>query len=457
MKPWWAAFVLLAACGQGERNDTRLRVTVIGTPDGLARRLADGLTRPTLVARDAAGQTVAGFATSWRFVDDGHSLILRLKPAEWSDGKTLVAQDIVAAFRRADNRTNPAFANAGISETLAPIARVVELRLDDVSPYLLDWLAEPGLGITRPDKSSLAAYRETGPAESRLLKRRGDSTPDAQTAGITISTAPADAGIAAFIKGQTDIIMGDGLDGLGQARALAPAAALRIDPLFGVYGYRLNSLRGPLQSVAVRNALTMAIDRPGLTARYAIAVITPLERPLPGTGAALPWQGLDLAARQTEARQTLTGLGYTIATPLRLTLLIPGGADTRAIADRVAADWAAIGVKLAISTLDPEQFTSRYARADYDLALTEASLPMPDAVALLGRYRCGKGPWCNRDFDAALDKGDLAGAQALMMADSPLVPLVRPVRWALVANRVGGWIPNTSGIHPLGRLELDAK
>jgi hypothetical protein len=38
------------------------------------------------------------------------------------------------------------------------------------------------------------------------------------------------------------------------------------------------------------------------------------------------------------------------------------------------------------------------------------------------------------------------------MADPAFIPLLRPVRWALVANGVSGFEANAQARHPLGRL-----
>jgi ABC-type oligopeptide transport system substrate-binding subunit len=134
------------------------------------------------------------------------------------------------------------------------------------------------------------------------------------------------------------------------------------------------------------------------------------------------------------------------------------------IADRVAADWRALGVTLAISELDAGAIAARVKRGDFDLALTEASLAVPDAAALLSRWRCDNGLACNPAADALLDQANaaapadrpalLAAAEAEWMQAPPMLPLLTPLRWALVARHVGGWSPNPAGSHPLGRLSV---
>jgi peptide/nickel transport system substrate-binding protein/oligopeptide transport system substrate-binding protein len=285
--------LLLVACDAAPEG-AQLSVTVVGEPGyGLARQLEAEATQSGLVARDGSGQVVAGLASSWRFLDNGASLILRLRPVKWSDGRDLVANDVVAAFRRAAARRETALGFAGITGAplpgraaagrlgvAAPISRVVELRLTGASPQMLGWLADPGLAITRTGRKAptLAAYVAGGPANARLLKRRSDTaSPDARPAAIRLNTGDSRSAIAAFVRGEGDIVMGEGLAGLGEARTVARADALRLDPAWGQYGYVANSRSGPLAIPDVRRALAMAIDRPALVARFGIAAIAPAD------------------------------------------------------------------------------------------------------------------------------------------------------------------------------------
>jgi oligopeptide transport system substrate-binding protein len=520
-----AALLLLAGCGNSGPEGAKLTVTVVGDasrPDGLTRRLEAEATQPTLIARDGAGQTVAGLATSWRFVDDGRSLILRLRPVKWSDGKALGSNEVVAAYRRAAARREPAIANSGLAGAqaiidgrapvsrlgvLAPISRVVEMRLEAASPLLLGWLAEPGLGITRTGKTpatlpaTLAAYDADGPMEKRRLKRRSmTAAPDSRPAEIILTTtSDSAAAVTAFTHGDTDIVMGEGLTGLGNARAGARPDALRIDPVWGIYGYVANSMRGPLASPEVRRALAMAVDRASLTQRFGIAAIAPAEGLLPpstGAGAAHgtpdsdgdadgsvvvvtpqpdaaaalaapagpDWLRMDMTARRAEAQRLLAAAGWNSGHPLRLVLLLPPGRDHRSVAELVAADWAEIGVGLAVSEVGTRDIEARLARGAFDLALTEASLPVADGAALLARWRCGGGLHCNAAADAWLDAARLAPpaardallahSEAVMMTGPPMIPLFTPIRWTLVARNVDGWVPNRAASHPLARLSV---
>lgn len=470
--------LLLAGCGVADPEGATLRVTVAGNGD-LGARLEAQATQPTLIARDGAGQVVAGLATSWRFVDDDRSLILRLRPIKWSDGSELVSRDVVAAHRRAALRREPALVHAGVENAdriaarrvpvaslgvRAPIARVVEVRLAAVSPLLLEWLAEPQLAVTRPGAAAptLAAYTASGPAGQRLLTRRDETAaPDRKPAKITIVETPdTNAAITAFNRRETDIVIGNGLAGLGDARAGVRPDALRIDQLWGVYGY-VADLSGPLADPSVRRAIGLAIDRPALAGRFGLSALVPVNGLLPPPLGS-PAPPADIEADRREASALLMAAGWGGEKPLRLTLLLPPGRDHLSVAEAVGADLATIGVELVVSEV--ADLPRAVARVRHDLALTEASLAVPDAAALLARWRCRPRGHCNAEADALLDRARLAPAadrpallaeaEAAMMTGPPMLSLFTPVRWAIVSRRVDGWVPNRAGSHPLGRMQI---
>lgn len=480
--PALAALLLLVGCSQTDPEGERLDVTVVGTPwpGGLAARLEAEATQPGLIARDGTGAIVPGLASSWRFVDNDTGLILRLRPTKWSDGRTLGSNEVVSAFRRAAVRGEPALRQgeiagaAGIAAgttsasklgVLAPIARVVEIRLANASPLLLGWLAEPGLAVTRRDgRATLAAYRAAGPAGRRVLTRReAMAGPAARPDSIAISsTTDATTAVARFASGETDIVIGDGLAGLGEARTVARPQTLQVEALWGVYGYIANTRSGPLRDPQLRRALTLATDRSALATRVGLAAMAPVEGLLPPALAPAAAAAPDTATRQAAAAALRSG-----KPPIRLMLLLPPGHDHRVIAERVAADWAALGVTLAISEVDAATVSARIKRGNFDLALTETSLPVADAAALLARWRCDGGLVCDPAADALLDKARtaplaerpalLVAAEARWLEAPPMVPLLTPLRWALVARTVEGWTANRAGSHPLGRLAVTAK
>lgn len=484
---------LLAGCGGSGPEGETLRVTVVGE-DGragpYARRLIAEATSATLVGRDGSGQAVAGLASSWRFLDDGASLILRLRPARWPDGKPLQSQQIVASFRAAQQRGEAALDFAGLgagSAVRAPISRVVELRMPGASPLALGWLAEPDLAIARDGVAFPGPYLATRDGDRLTLDRQADAPgPDSRAARITLRfNADPGAAVASLAEDATDLVIGEGLAGLGEARAGAPAPLLRVEPLWGVYGYLMNTARGPLADGRVRLALAMAVDRDAVAARFGLPQIRPLATLVPGisgmaaedggaprspspagaetvAGAPPDWRGYDPGTRRAEALRLLAEAGFGPDKPLRLVLLLPPGLEHRQVAEEVAAAWEPLGVDLAVAATDAATRARRIKADRFDLAVIDATLNVPDAAALLARWRCGRGLACNPEADRALAAalqampGDralrLAAAERLWMAAPPMVPILQPVRWAVVARGLDGWTGNIGSSHPLGRL-----
>lgn len=506
----------LAGCGASGPDGEVLRVAVVGEAGAaapLARQLADEMTRPRLIERDEAGKLVGGLASSWRFLDDGSALILRLRPVKWSDDRPLVAADVVDSFRRAARPPAPAmgFRMAGVEgaddmarglrrATLgvsAPTPRVLEIRLAAPAPLLLEWLAEPDMAVRGAGKTPamLGRYAEVaGEAGdsglalvARLQRRAREPVPEAMPAEARLhATAAMDKALAAFRQGKMDIVMGEGLAGLGEARVAAGRRdTLKLDPVAGVYGWRVNAMKGPLSDPALRRALADVIDRTTLTSRFGVpamqpeaGLLPPVLRPLPpqllagddtpapGVAAGLRraagavgdvvgnvltggnrMEAEQLAARQSEVRvlvlaARLSRAGRTAESggeavvaragealpPLQLTLLLPPGREHRTIAERVAADWRPLGIELLLKVADPAQRAKLVAEGDFDLVVDETATRVMDPAALLTRFRCGAGPHCNRAADELLTAARRAdpAERARLLAAAELAMLSGP-------------------------------
>lgn len=552
--PCVAMLMLLVGCGGSAPKGDSLSVVVVGEgrqDEGLTARLALEMTAATLIERDGAGQLIGGLASSWRFVDEGRVLILRLRPVKWSDERPLVADDVVASFRRAAQPPSPAagLRLAGVEAAaevaqgqrparlgvLAPTSRVVELRLAAPAPQLLDWLAEPQLSVRRLDRPTLARYSRAADSVSKaasgapppplVLKRTSEiESADARPSAVRLqSTRDATVAIADFRRGAADVVVGEGLTGLLEARVQGRREALRLDRLHGVYGWRINARKGALADPALRRLLAESIDRAAIARSFGLAAIQPEAGLLPATlrpaaispaspasaspaqpaasdnekrrttslsgliggpsaeAAAIPVPEAPIettvaraivsaaisAAISTEERETV-GPQSDLPEPnanaplLTLQLLVPSGREHAQVAQRVAADWQPFGVQIVLVEADAATRARLMARGDFDLAVDETSLAVPDAAALLDRFRCGQGPHCNDSADALLAAarmmpadqrpGQLAVVESVLREGPPFIGLFGAVRWALVSPALDGWTSNSSGVHPLGRL-----
>lgn len=457
--------LLLAGCSSGPPGGT-LAVAVAGDgPDAtaMADHLAAEASEATLITRGAGGELAPGLATSWRFLDSGSDLILRLAPVRWpatsGQGRELTARDVVLSLARTPRRHRPALAAAGLSArgtTRAPIARVVELAPRPATPHLLDWLAEPALAVRdRRGRAFPGPYATKRDGAGWQLERRSEIEQPAARAGrISITPQPVAAAIADFAAGHRAVVLGAGLAGLGAVRASGQGRAIRVEAVNGVIGLSLNP-RGPLADARLRRAVALAADGSPLANRMALAALVPQNRLWPDLPPADDDRSRPAADRRALATALLAEAGHGPDQPLRLRLALPPGPEWRQLGEALATSLAPIGINVA--TAPPQSA---------DLTLTELVAEVPDALAHLARWRCGRARPCNPAADRLLADAARAGsdparrrqlaaaAEAQYMADPVFVPLLRPVRWALVGDRLTGFQANALGRHPLGRIAV---
>lgn len=488
--------LLLAGCDgmAGDGVARRLRIDVVGPADGPLAAQLHAATGAGLVSSDAAGAPVPGLAGSWSQTRDGLSLILKLRPASWSDGAPLRAEQVVASFRRllARRSANPlklqlqsldgataaaaGRAPAALVGVAAPLPDTVEFRTSVPTPELLRLLALPDAVVVRRDGGAglgpfVAAPAPGDGAVALARNPRYFAAATVELDALTLASAEPAAAVARFRRGETDIVLGDGIAGLAEARTLGDRSALRVEPSWGVYGYAVNTVRGRLADARVRRALAMAIDRDALIARqFAISSVEPVLGPVPpgladDVAAAPDWAALSLAERRSIALRLLDSAGYGSASPLVIRALLPAGREHARILAAVAADWRALNVVVTSDVLPPAGLDKARRAGDFELMVVERTAPLDSAMFFLLPFTCAvaKPNYCNPGADSLIetsrnmpDPGSrdatLAQAAAAIGADTPLIPLFVPVRWALVAPHVTGWTANRAGLHPLARL-----
>ena len=503
----WPLFVLLAllslaACtdSDGSEDDAEVRLLFVAD-DGLGEDAFDyrsdfvaGATHAGLTGRAADGRVIPALASSWRVLKDGRSYVFKMREASWPDGREITSGDVVAVLRRlvapgSDSPLKPwlmdiegavaVAANRAPTRMLGvddPLPDIVTIELSQPDPTLLAKLALPAAGVVRtrddvPPPSGAYAVEARGDAALQLLPNPSwfGADQDKRRLAIAIGASldPA-AAVAAYDRGEVDIVMGGTTNGLDAAQAEPLTAALKLEPTYGLYGYLMRADRGPLADVRVRRALAMAVDReallrdelvvPGMQAAYG-----PLPPTLPPrfAGAVPDWSVWNSDARQAEARRLLTEAGYGPGNPLSLDVAIPQGSIHEAILGQVAEDLAPLGVRLRAYRRSPQQHRQTVADGDYDLALSERIRPVPEPRDFLAPFSCAvrAAASCDPDADDLLQQADLAEdagtrtemirrAARLLSEDALILPLFSPVRWSLVRPGITGWESNISGGHP---------
>ena len=471
------ALLLVAACSD-VRNDGQVDVSVIGGdlrpadvdhgPLSPAEAVLANATAMGLVAIDANGQVEPALAESWIGTGDGLSIIFRIRPAQWPDGRDVTGDDVAASLNRAlrpDSRNPLRPLLTAVDAVVGMTGRVVEIRLKTPRPNLLQLLAQPELAIRR-NGAGAGPLRIVATGRSSLTLRPvrsddDDTSSETVAEPIRLRSERASLAIARFVADQSDLVLGGTLGDFPilQAAKVRPGR-VRFDPVQGLFGLAIVGEGSFLASSDLRDALAMAIDRNALADAVGIPGWTVTDTVLPAQfDSAQPparpdWQGTSLAQRRADATARIAAWrgGAKSLPPLRVAL--PPGPGMRVLFARLAADWRLIGVSaVAVPLKSP----------DADLRLIDAVAPNSSANWYLTRLSCASGLVCDSRGDTALEASRdaatlaeraarLADADSVATSRGNFIPLGVPIRWSLVDPALTGWKENIFAIHPLTEL-----
>ncbi len=469
--------LVLAVPGCRQRDDGTVNVTVIGATPRLTDP-AGGPVRPGdaallsavaqgLVQFDARGNIEPGLAERWNVSDDGLSYIFRLAKAEWPSGRPVTARDVVRIFKRqvAASSRNPIKDTVGaIDDVVAMTDRVIEIRLLAPRPNLLQLLAQPEFGLLRDGEGSgpFKLSDEPQPGGALRLRRSvpGPDGEDSRRETVFLSGLPAAEAIRAVVDRKSDLVLGGSFVDLPLTRnADIPRAALRFDPVAGLFGLVPARKGGPLAERDVRVLLNQAIDREALVATLNVPGLAPrgtvLQPGLEGLGEPLspPW--LSEAPELRRARLVAeANRVFGDAERPELRIALPEGPGGQILFHRLALDWASLGIRVAVA----EKGIAT------DLRLVDAVAPSTSPAWFLRQFRCDAASICDPAADELLDAAraaPVAAQRSALLAESArliddavlFLPIAAPVRWSLVSPAVSGFAPNRFARHPLTGLQ----
>ena len=459
---------LLVGCDQRETGP--LRVTAIGPAPALINpnlqpvTTGSGLLLETvaqgLVRFDAAGEIEPALAQSWFVSDDGRRYTFRLQRSLWARGERVTAQQVVtrlqAALSRASrNRLKPVL--GAIEEIEAMTDQVLEIRLVAPRANFLQLLAQPEMAIIAAGQGT-GPYRLGGLTDGvlRLVPPPPDDeevAADEAAVEVHLSGASPAVAVARFRGGEADFVTGGTAGDLPILAAADVAdAQVAFDPAVGLFGIAFQTAQGPLADPAVRQALSMAIDREAIVARFDVPGWQPRAALLPGGLDEVPapsapeWAGAALPQRRELATRAIAALDGE--QPLRLRLAMPDSPGYRIVFAHLRRDWRLIGVEV-------ERVA---ANAPAELRLIDEVAPARLATWYLRHFLCPASPVCDQKatelLEAARAAQDPAERQALLaqadLAFSRLgvfVPIASPVRWSLRSPRLNGFRTNPFARH----------
>ena len=420
-----------------------------------------------LVRFDARGQIEPGLAERWNVSNDGLSYIFRLASGEWPSGRKITAHQAARILRRtlATNSANSLKDTLGaVDEIVAMTDRVLEIRLKAPRPNLLQLLAQPEFALVNEGEGSgpFRIAEAPGPAGVVRLERRV-AAPDGEegrTEELWLGGSDASKAVQGFVAGETDLVLGGSFADLPYVRRVRlPRGSLQFDPVAGLFGLTPGRSGGPIADVELRQLLAQAIDRDALIAALDVPGLvgraTLLEGGLDGVpNPVVPqWQTIPLQERRPELVAAANRLFGDEERPT-LRIALPEGPGAQLLFNRLAADWAPLGIKL-----------ERAAKGQAaDLKLVDSVAPSISPAWFLRQFRCAVAPVCNQDADPLLDaarlapvaaqRGALFAEAARLMDETQLfIPIAAPVRWSLVSSRIEGFAGNRFARHTLTSLE----
>jgi len=471
------AALLLAGggCDRHKRNG-EVAVLVIGDKLGLENPASGELSTPQsvllsniaqgLVRFDANGEIVPGLAERWNVSNDGLSYIFRIASADWPGGGHITAKQVASMLKRqlASSSDNALKDSLGaVADVVAMTDRVIEIRLSAPRPNLLQLLAQPEFALVREDHGTgpfdLAAQKGSN-GEIRL--EREVSVPDSEEESreeLLIATANARPAIAAFGKGEADLVLGGDFDTLPYARAAnVSKAALRFDPVSGLFGLMPARRNGPLDDPELRLLLSQAIDRQSFIADLGVPGLLPratvLDAGLDGLADPVQpdWLAIPIAERRARLKVQADRLFGDEERPV-LRIALPDGPGGKLLFDHLARDWGVL--RIGLERAAPGK--------PADLKLVDAVAPSASAAWFLRRFRCGVASLCDADIDELLGAARtslVADQRWALLADAArrideaklFLPITAPVRWSLVSPRITGFAGNRFARHTLTGL-----
>jgi oligopeptide transport system substrate-binding protein len=490
--------------------------TVTGIPE--FRIIVGGLFEGLVDADPRDLHPIPGLAESWSISPDGLVYTFHLRAnLRWSNGDPIVADDFIQSYRRI---LNPAFAAdyaylifnfvrgaeeyyRGKSSDFSTVGfkavdeRTLQVTLKDPTPFLLKiiachyaWEAVPTKVIAkfgpldRKDTGWTRAGNLVGsgpfilkswvPNQKIVLARNPQYWDAANVKMDEIEFYPTEdlaTEERMFRGGQLDAT-NDLPRGKIDAYRHDHPEELRIDPWLGIYFYRYNVTRAPLNDVRVRRALALAVDREKLTRdvmrggeipAYAVSY--------PGNSGYTP--RAHLTGGIAEAQRLLAEAGYPGGKGFPpVEVLYNTYESHRQIAEAIQAMWRQnLGIEVTLVNQEWKVYLdTQHATHNFQIERAGWIADYADPNVFLELWETNNGNndtlWSSAEYDRLLHAALRAKTEAeryenyqkmdeILVHECPVLPLYYYTRVYALSPRVKGWWPNLIDYHPWKYVYLE--
>ena len=461
-----------------------------------------------LVTYDASANIVPGAAESWTVNADATLYTFTLRAdGRWSNGDPVRAGDFVFALRRLmDPATGAKYANIlytiknsekvnkgeAAPQTLGVRAvddRTLEIALENSAPYFIAQLAHTtamplhqasvekfGKDFVRPENlvvNGAFTLKEFIPNDHITLLRN-PTFRDAGTVKIDREVIyPLEdraAGLRRFQAGEIDTYNDAPGDQIKFIRDTLKEQ-FRLAPLLGTYYYVFNTRKKPFDDVRVRQALSMIVDREFLAEQIWGGAMTPAYSFVPpgvanaGPATAMAFRDLSALEREDMALALMKAAGYGPGgKKLSIEIRYNTSENHKNTSVALADMWKPLNVETRLVNTD---IKTHYAllreKGDFDVARAgwSADYSDPQNFLFLGQSNnsgLNYATWTNAAFDALMAAAErqtvlaqrgvtLSKAEALLLEETPYLPLLFYSSKNLVSRKVEGWRSNVLDRH----------
>lgn len=465
-------------------------------------------------AHPATLEPMPEIATHWDVSADGRMYTFHLRPSLWSDGRPLTAHDFVYSFRRlVDPATASKYAsNGAIFKGGAAVCRgeaapetlgvraiddlTLHVELEDPLPYFLPFLTfysfmpiprhlfedldRRGIDAalwTRPEHVVCnGPYRLT---EWRFRQRmvfeknpRYWDVANVRLERVRVAMVEsATTTLAMYAYGDLDWPGSNTAPPAEFMERLRRHDDLQSHPYLGAYFYWINTTAKPLDDPRLRRALSLAIDRRALVDYVARGGQTPTADLVPDGLAGYRGLGRPLFD-PAAARRLLMEAGYASGADVpSITVIYNTAEGHKQIAEAIQQMWREhLGIDVRLENQEWNVFLTNAGLTNFQICRMGWTGDYADPFTFLELLQsaCGNNHsnWrdaaydrllreANRDGDRAARLETLRAAEALALAEQPLIPLFFSSRPQLVKPYVRGIWGNQQDRHPWKYISID--
>jgi len=524
------AMILFAGCGKRETRvefGNREQVLFRGNgtePAELDPHIVTGVTEHHLIMSLLEGlvtedpvdlHPVPGVAERWDVSEDGRVYTFHLrKDAKWSNGEPVTAQDFWESYKRILTPTLASeYAYMHFVVVNAEAYNRGEITdFDEVGYKVLDdYTFQITLANSTPYFLSLMNHSSWFPVHLPTVRKYGEPYKRGNkwtrpghyvgngsfvldqwkvNAVVTVKKSPtywdrdrvrlneirfypiesADTEERAFRSGQLHVTETIPLSKIQVYKTKQPEM-LRIDPYLGVYFYRINVTKSPLNDKRVRQALAAGIDRVAIVENVARGGQLPAYNMTPPDTA-----GYTARAKVSEniaaARKLLAEAGYPGGRGFPKVELLFNTLEThRALAEAIQQMWKEnLGIEVQLVNQEWKVYLDSQHTLNYQICRAAWIADYVDPNSFLDMFLTGGGNndtgWSSAEYDRLIGDASRESepakrmeifqrAEAILMEEVPIIPIYFYTRVNLRRPELKGWHPNILDNHPYKYVYLE--